>query len=162
MGLAIFGKSGFACNRSALPFESLILQHANKSKQLQRALDISSSQASAIGAPSEVEIRLNDLVGEAVSQGLSHFGGENVVESLIYILELEHSVQLRNIANQVLELRKGLEKMFGDAAYVIEGHVCSNLAKTLGLDPRGRTLEELVEAARDFVSQNYEQSSKTP
>ncbi len=128
--------------------------------QVRRALDISSQAASREASP-EIEIRLNDLVGEAVSQGLSHFGGDDVVESLIYILELEHSVNLRNIVNQVEEFRKGLTKMFGDAAYVVEGHVCSNLARTMGLDPEGRTLEELIETARSFVNESYEQNSKT-
>lgn len=124
-----------------------------------RALDLSSQAASREASP-EIEIKLNNLVGEAVSQGLSHFGGDDVVESLIYILELEHSVNLRNIVNQVGEFRKGLTKMFGDAAYVVEGHVCSNLAKTMGLDPEGRTLEELIETARSFVNESYEQNSK--
>jgi hypothetical protein len=97
---------------------------------------------------SDLELRLNSLVAEAVFQGLSHFGGRNVVESLIYILELEHSVNLRNVVNELDALRLGFEKMFGDAAYVVEEKVRNNLAKNLRLDPDDRTLEELVEAAR--------------
>ena len=96
----------------------------------------------------EVELRLNNLVRDAVSQGLAHFGGRNVVESLIYILELEHSVNLRNIVNELDALRLGFEKMFGEAAYVVEEKVRNNLAKNLGLDPEGRTIEQLIEAAK--------------
>jgi hypothetical protein len=124
------------------------------SSQTLRALNISSSQTSDESA--DQEIALNNLVGEAVAQGLSHFGGDNVVESLVYILELEHSVNLKNVVNQVEELRTGLSKMFGEAAYVVEGHVCGNLAKTLGLDPEGRTLEELIQAARSYLEQKSE------
>jgi hypothetical protein len=95
-----------------------------------------------------LEIKINNLVGEAVFLGLSHFGGKNVVESLVYILELEHSVNFRNVANELNTLRLGLAKMFGDAAYVVEEKVRNNLAKSLGLDPEGRSLEQLIEAAK--------------
>jgi hypothetical protein len=107
----------------------------------------------------EEEAKLNDLVGEAISQGLSHFGGKNVVESLIYILELEHSVDLRNVANELDALRRGFESMFGNAAYVVEEKVRNNLAKNLGLDPDGRTLEELIEAARKSLGPNSKEET---
>lgn len=160
IGFVAFGELDFAWGQTARSLKGLVRGQNTKSVQVRRALDISSQAASREASP-EIEIRLNDLVGEAVSQGLSHFGGDDVVESLIYILELEHSVNLRNIVNQVEEFRKGLTKMFGDAAYVVEGHVCSNLARTMGLDPEGRTLEELIETARSFVNESYEQNSKT-
>jgi hypothetical protein len=107
----------------------------------------------------EEEAKLNDLVGEAISQGLSHFGGKNVVESLIYILELEHSVNLRNVANELDALRRGFESMFGNAAYVVEEKVRNNLAKNLGLDPGGRTLEELIEAAKKSLGPNSKEET---
>lgn len=96
----------------------------------------------------ELETKLNAIVAECISEGLSHFGGENVVESLLYILELDYSVDLRNIGDDLEALQKGLDKMFGSASYVVRGHICADLAKKLGLDPGGRTLEELVERAR--------------
>lgn len=96
----------------------------------------------------EIEIKLNEIISEAVFQGLSHFGGENVVESLLYILELDHSVDLGNIGKNLDALQTGLDQMFGNASYVVLGHICADLAKKLGLDPSGRTLEELVDQAR--------------
>ena len=112
------------------------------------------SQTLALEDSDLAEVRLNNLVGEAVLLGLSHFGGRDVVESLIYILELEHSVNLRNVVNELDILRSGLSKMFGDAAYVVEEKVRNNLAKSLGLDPDGRTIEQLVEAAKKLFQQD--------
>jgi hypothetical protein len=96
----------------------------------------------------KLETKLNELVNDALSQGLSHFGGENVVESLLYILELEHSVDLRNIVRDLNSLQIGLDEMFGSASYVVLEHICADLARKLGLDPTGRTFEQLVEEAR--------------
>jgi hypothetical protein len=125
-------------------------------KELRLTSETSTLQESEL----DLQTKLNSLVGEAVFQGLSHFGGRNVVESLIYILELEHAVNLRNIVNELETLRSGLAKMFGNAAYVVEEKVRNNLAKKLGLDPDGRTLEQLVEAARKLIQQDSVRSPK--
>lgn len=92
--------------------------------------------------------RSSQVVKEAVAEGLAHFGGKNVVESLLYILELEHSVDLNDIANQIEMFRAGLEKMFGKASHVIEEKICDSLAKKLGLDPDGQSLENLIDRAQ--------------
>ena len=81
-------------------------------------------------------------------KGLSYFGAGPVVESLVYILELEHSVDLNSLANNLDALRAALLKMFGGAAYVIEGKIAESLAKQLGVDPEGKKLDELVEILR--------------
>jgi uncharacterized protein YdiU (UPF0061 family) len=111
----------------------------------------SRSNASQEKSSTEVETRLNGIVREAVSQGLSHFGGKNVVESLFYILELDYSVDMRNVVNDLESLHRAFEKMFGNASYVVEERVRNNLAKILGLDPEDRSLEELIEAARQLL-----------
>jgi hypothetical protein len=79
--------------------------------------------------------KLNSLVRNAISQALSHFGGASVAESLLYILELE-------------ALHLGLQLMFGNASYVVEEHMRSTLAKSLGLDPEGRSVDQLIDEAR--------------
>ncbi|MDH2900920.1 MAG: hypothetical protein PXY39_08095 [archaeon] len=134
-----------------------LLREAVKSSLMIEDSNLTSQTLSLEDSVSE-EVRLNNLVGEAVLQGLSHFGGRKVVESLIYILELEHSVNLRNVVNELDVLRSGLSKMFGDAAYVVEGKVRDTLAKSLGLDPDGRTLEQLVETAKKLFQQDFEQN----
>jgi len=89
-------------------------------------------------------VALNNEIANAVTKGLSYFGAGPVVESLVYILELEHSVDLNSLANNLDALRAALQKMFGGAAYVIEGKITESLAKQIGIDPDGKKLDELV------------------
>ncbi len=96
----------------------------------------------------------------AVVKGLSHFGAGPVVESLVYILELEHSVDLNSLANNLDALRDALSKMFGSASHVIEGRISESLAKQLGIDPDGKTLEELVEILKGRIGEFVPQEKK--
>ena len=89
-------------------------------------------------------VELNNEIAKAVTKALSYFGAGPVVESLVYILELEHSVDLNSLADNLDALRAALQKMFGGAAYVIEDKITESLAKQLGVDPDGKKLEELV------------------
>ncbi len=104
------------------------------------------------------EIALNQQVAKAVVKGLSYFGAGPVVESLVYILELEHSVDLNSLANNLDALRAALTKMFGSAAYVIEGKIAESLGKQLGVDSDGKSLDSLVDVLRgriqEFIPQN--------
>ncbi len=104
--------------------------------------------------------KANDIVSESILRGLSNFGGEDVVESLVYILELEHSVNLRTVSGELDKLRLALNSMFGAAAYVVEEKISSNLAKTLGLDPDGRSLEDLTREARERYGSGYASESE--
>jgi hypothetical protein len=106
------------------------------------------------------ETKTNDVVSEAILRGLSNFGGADVVESLVYILELEHSVNLRTVTGELDKLRFALNAMFGAAAYVVEEKICSNLAKSLGLDPEGRSLEDLSLEARRRYGSEYRTAGK--
>ena len=148
-----------ARNRSR-PFQRLYSGKRRKSNLMIVESDLTSQTFADQELGLDPRIRLNNLVLEAVFQGLSHFGGSNVVESLIYILELEHSVNLRNIVNELDTLRSGLAKMFGGASYVVEEKVRNNLAKSLGLDPDGRSLEQLVETAKNLIQQDSAQNPK--
>ncbi len=161
MKLFVFDLLGSALSgRGSL--RTLSLKAVKKSNLIVNEVRLTSSRAAAVQEfQSDEQARLNNLVGEAVFQGLSHFGGKNVVESLIYILELEHSVNLRNIVNELEVLRSGLAKMFGNASYVVEQKVRNNLAKKLGLDPEGRSLEQLVEAAKKSLQEDSSQNPKS-
>jgi len=99
------------------------------------------------------KVALNQQVANAVVKGLSHFGAGTVVESLVYILELEHSVDLSSLADNLDALRAALQKMFGNAAYVIETKIAESLAKQLGVDPEGKKLDELVEITRERIEE---------
>jgi hypothetical protein len=103
---------------------------------------------------SSVNIALNSEVANAVTKGLSYFGAGPVVESLVYILELEHSVDLYSLANNLVALRAALEKMFGGAAYVIEGKISESLAKQLGVDPDGKKMDELVNILKNRLEKS--------
>ncbi len=99
-------------------------------------------------------VALNNEVANAVTKGLSYFGAGPVVESLVYILELEHSVDLNSLADNLDSLRAALQKMFGDAAYVIEGKITESMAKHLGVDPDGKKLDELVATLRERLEKS--------
>jgi hypothetical protein len=96
---------------------------------------------------------LNHQVATAVVKGLSYFGAGPVVESLVYILELEHSVDLNSLANNLDALRAALLKMFGSAAYVIESKISDSLAKQLGVDSEEKKLDELVDLAKGRIQE---------
>lgn len=135
--------------------------HANSSGSSNlRAPGLSSNKKATNAVASQEEFpssetKTNDVISEAVLHGLSHFGGADVVESLVYILELEHSVDLRSVSTDLNKLRGALKAMFGAASYVVEERICANLAKTLGLDPDGRSLEELTQEARNRIKSQY-------
>ena len=103
---------------------------------------------------------LNTEVANAVIKGLSYFGAGPVVESLVYILELEHSVDLNSLANNLDALRAALQKMFGGAAYVIEGKIAESLAKQLGVDPDGKKLDELVATLKERLEKSIPTEKK--
>ena len=86
----------------------------------------------------------NALVAKAVITGLGYFGAGQVVESLVYILELEHSVDMNSIAENIEGLRNALTKMFGSASHVVETKIAEALGKQLGVDSEGKTIEDLI------------------
>ncbi len=100
--------------------------------------------SSTIQLESGVLRSVNKIVREAVISGFAHFGNKNVVDSLLYILELEHAVDAHSIAENIPSFRAGIAEMFGSGAYVLEEHVCDELARKLGIDRNGRNLETLV------------------
>jgi hypothetical protein len=102
----------------------------------------------------EKSAALNRQVASAVLKGLSYFGAGQVVESLVYILELEHAVDLNSLANNLDALRAALNKMFGGAAHVIEAKIAESLAKQLGVDPDGRKLDDLVQMLKEKIQDN--------
>ncbi|MFI5421761.1 MAG: hypothetical protein ACHQ1H_12400 [Nitrososphaerales archaeon] len=90
------------------------------------------------------EAERNALVAKAVVTGLGYFGAGQVVESLVYILELEHSVDMNSIADNIDGLRSALSKMFGGAARVVETKIAEALGKQLGVDSEGKSIETLI------------------
>jgi hypothetical protein len=123
------------------------LQRTPDSSSLNIQKNESDSDAAAI------EIALNQQLAKAVSKGLSYFGAGPVVESLVYILELEHSVDLNSLANNLDALRDALTKMFGSAGHVIEGKIAESLGKQLGVDSEGKSLDALVETLRGRIQE---------
>lgn len=93
--------------------------------------------------------KLNDLLRRAVYESLCHFGGDRAAESLQYIMELEHSVDIKNPLDNIQSMRLGLKAMFGKAYIVIKDQTRGNLAKQLRLALEGRSIEQLIEEARN-------------
>ena len=123
---------------------------------MQRASDSSSLNIQKNGSDADTEASetaLNQQVAKAVVKGLSYFGAGPVVESLVYILELEHSVDLNSLANNLDALRAALTKMFGSAAYVIEGKIAESLGKQLGVDSDAKSLDSLIDMLRGRIQE---------
>ena len=123
---------------------------------MQTATDPSSLNIEKKASDADVmasEIALNQQLAKAVAKGLSYFGAGPVVESLVYILELEHSVDLNSLVNNLDALRAALTKMFGSAAYVIEGKITESLGKQLGVDSDGKSLDSLIEILRGRIQE---------
>ncbi|HXQ91406.1 MAG TPA: hypothetical protein VN739_00260 [Nitrososphaerales archaeon] len=99
------------------------------------------------------EAALNQQLAKAVAKGLSYFGAGPVVESLVYILELEHSIDLNSLTNNLDALRAALTKMFGTAGYTIEGKIAESLGKQLGVDVDGKSLDSLVKILRERIQE---------
>ena len=95
---------------------------------------------------------LDKRVLQATKKGLSYFGGESIVESLLYMLELEHSVDTRRIGTNISQLRAGLVVMFGSGAYLVEKKIHDELANQERIVGSGLSLEELVEQVRKAIA----------
>lgn len=99
------------------------------------------------------EKALNRQVAKAVISGLGYFGPASVVDSLVYILELEHSVDVNNAANNLDALRVALETMFGGAAYVVDGKIVEALGKQLGVDSQGKTVQAMIVVLKSRIKE---------
>jgi hypothetical protein len=84
-------------------------------------------------------------LAEAIRTGLGHFGPESLVENLVYMLEVDYSVNINSLSNDPSSLRSALSKMFGGASYVVEYKICQALARQLGIDGEGKSLEQLIQ-----------------
>lgn len=99
----------------------------------------------------ESEAILNEHLCDAVRKGLAHFGGEGIVESLLYMLELEHSVDLKKIATNTSHFRSALTAMFGSGAYVVENKIKDEFARQEKVVGEGKSLDELVDLLRKEI-----------
>ena len=114
-----------------------------------RAVSVSSLE-------SKVQQSVNKIVRESVLSGLSHFGNKNVVDSLLYILELEHSVNLHDLTFDLPSFRSGINAMFGTGGYILEERVCDELSRRMGVDRNGRNLETLINLLEDKTRERLE------
>lgn len=108
------------------------------------------------GLELKLQQSVNKIVREAVLSGFAHFGNKNVVDSLLYILELEHSVNLHNLAFDITSFRSGINAMFGAGGYILEERVSDELARYLGIDKKGRNLETLIVLLIDSTRERLE------
>ena len=93
--------------------------------------------------------KVDRQVPSAIRTGLHHFGPDSLVDNLTYMLELDYSVNIDSVSNDITSLKAALSKMFGGAAYVVESKICQALAKQLGIDGEGKSLEKLVELLKE-------------
>lgn len=90
------------------------------------------------------ESKLDADVRAAVIAGLRYFASSSTLESLLYVLELEHGVDLLAVSENPKLLRTALSRMFGPAEYVVETKICHELGVRIDVQSEGKTLEDLV------------------
>ncbi len=105
----------------------------------------------------ETEAILNERFYSAVRKGLAHFGGDGIVESLLYMLELEHSVDLKKVATNTSHFRSALKGMFGTGAYVVENKIRDEFARQEKVVGEGKSLDELVDLLRKDIESKRKQ-----
>jgi hypothetical protein len=90
----------------------------------------------------------------AVMVGLGYFATGAALEILVYILEVEHSVDFNSIADNPGALRKGLFAMFGSAGEAVESRICQAIGMHFRVGSEGKTLEDLISMVRfkEFVN----------
>jgi HEAT repeat protein len=116
-----------------------LLRASNTSSGKERESDIPTKEESIL-----FDKALNRQVAKAVISALGYFGPPSAVDSLVYILELEHSVDVNNVANNLDALKIALTTMFGGAAYVVDGKIVEALGKQLGIDSQGKTIQSMI------------------
>jgi len=87
---------------------------------------------------------------EAVDGALSVLGGESVTKAFYYHLERRTNITLNEIPCNLEAFHEALFELFGDGSAILEGRICRNLYKTLGLEyslSEGKTLTACIKEA---------------
>jgi len=84
---------------------------------------------------------------EAVDGALSVLGGESVTKAFYYHLERRTNLTRHEIPCKLEAFHEALSELFGDGSAILEGRICRNLYKALGLEYsliNGKTLTAYV------------------
>ncbi|MDG6998556.1 MAG: hypothetical protein JRN15_05515 [Nitrososphaerota archaeon] len=95
---------------------------------------------------------------KAVLSSLAHFAPQRSLEAIVAILEQEHSVNFERLAEDIGILRIALTKMFGNGESVVEARISKALAKDVGVEFEGKSLDEIISlfrAANDAVATTH-------
>lgn len=87
---------------------------------------------------------LNVHVKRAVLSGLAHFAPQRSLEVIVAILEQEYSVDFERLAENTGTLKFAFTRMFGGGAPVVEIRISKELARDMGVEFDGRSLDELI------------------
>lgn len=105
------------------------------------------------------DIAVTLALSNSALRALSFFGSKRIVDSVLDILELEHSISINDVSRRPKVFEHGIEMMFGSGSSVILKILRREIAKDLGIAPEGRTLEQLVEFAREKQKSEIKQTS---
>lgn len=87
---------------------------------------------------------MNRAMKQAVLSGLAHFATKQSLEVLVAILEQEHAVDFQKLAEDTGALRVALEELFGSGASVVEARISQGLAREIGIEYDGSSLDQMV------------------
>ncbi|GEM_PF-1954606 len=96
----------------------------------------------------------SEILVDSIREGLRYFGGNDVMNGILYVLEIDYGLTMPKIVQNISLLKENLERMFGDSSSVIEDRICIQLATRLGIDHSGRSLVELAAFAYQFLFHN--------
>jgi hypothetical protein len=105
-------------------------------------------KSSSTGGSKDSDSSINKEVKSAVLAGLGYFATGPTLEVLVYLLEVEHSVEFNSIAENPGLLRKGLSAMFGSAVEVVEAKICQALGRRFQISIDDKSLDDLISIIR--------------
>ncbi|HKW05046.1 MAG TPA: hypothetical protein VJN71_07090 [Nitrososphaerales archaeon] len=105
------------------------------------------------------DVAVTLALSNSALRALSFFGSKRIVDSVLDILELEHSISINDVSRRPEVFENGIEAMFGSGSSVILKILRREIAKDLGVLPEGRTLDQLVEFAREKQKSEIKQTS---
>jgi predicted RNA-binding protein len=104
-------------------------------------------------ARDHVQEEVAALIEDSIIAAFHYFGGKKILESILYVLELEHGVNLKSVVGDLKPFKRAMMLMFGTRADLIEMRVTIELAKRLDVNYEGRTLEDLLFMARISIAE---------
>ena len=82
-------------------------------------------------------------LSKVIYDALKDFGGEAVVNSLLWYLNHQHNMSLDDVIKKPEEFVSFLKEVYGDFEPIIENHLVEKISKAYGINPGKGLIETL-------------------